>query len=576
MSLPLLAGAVIIFLFVGYTLYGRFVARQYALNDATPTPAHLQNDGVDFVPTKKFYLLGQHFSAIAAAGPIAGPILACQQFGWLPCLLWIVIGVVFIGAVHDFSSLVVSIRHGGHSIAEIVKQNIGKRAWLAMMIFLWIALIYVIIAFTDITAGTFVGRVEELEGVQVGFERGGAVAAASTMYLLLAILMGVVQKRWNPPLWLLTVVFVPATLSVVWFGTQISTWLLFSQQTWGLIILVYCFIASLLPVWMLLQPRGYLGGFILYMALILGVIGIFFGGYEIQQESFKTWSAPGLTGSLFPFLFVTIACGACSGFHGLVCSGTTSKQIARESDCKPVGYGGMLLEGFVAVIALATIMIMAPGDVKGSPGAIYGAGLGQFLTLLIGKENLLFAITFGAMAFSTFVFDTLDVTTRLGRYILQELFGRTGQTGRTDRLTGALATLATVGVPALFIMNAQEGGWKLFWILFGTSNQLLASLTLLAITVWLHRVGKRYWFTLIPMVFVMIITFWSLLKQIDVAYQQVLVREATAGVLPIINGVVALLLLFLALGVTVESVLVFRRVNFAENLSVGRFPQQPR
>ncbi|MDO8462129.1 MAG: carbon starvation CstA family protein [Deltaproteobacteria bacterium] len=551
-TLPIFAGVSIVLLSLGYTFYGRFVARQYALNDATPTPAHLQNDGVDFVPTKKFYLLGQHFSAIAAAGPIAGPILACQQFGWLPCILWVIFGVIFIGAVHDFSSLVVSVRHRGHSIAEIVKQNIGKRAWLSIMGFLWITLVYVIVAFTDITASTFVGRVEELEGVQVGFERGGAVAAASVLYLLLAIVMGFIQKKWNPPLWLLTVIFVPATLGAVWFGTQISTWLLFSQTTWGMIILVYCFIASLLPVWMLLQPRGYLGGFILYMALILGVIGIFFGGYEIHQEAFKTWNAPGLTGSLFPFLFVTIACGACSGFHGLVCSGTTSKQISKESDCKPVGYGGMLLEGFVAVIALATIMIMAPGDVKGSPGTIYGAGLGRFMTLLIGKENLLFAITFGAVAFSTFVFDTLDVTTRLGRYILQELFGR------QDWVTGSLATLATVGAPALFILNAQEGGWKLFWVLFGTSNQLLASLTLLAVTVWLHRVGKRYWFTLIPMIFVMIITFWSLLKQIDVATQQVFATEVPAGSIPIINGIVAVLLFVLALGVVVESALIFK------------------
>jgi carbon starvation protein len=251
-----------------------------------------------------------------------------------------------------------------------------------------------------------------------------------------------IQKKFNPPLWLITLIFVPATLGVVWTGTQISTWLLFSKESWGLIILAYCFVASLLPVWLLLQPRGYLGGFVLYMALAVGVIGVFLGGYDIQQAPFKTWNAGGTTGSLFPFLFVTIACGACSGFHGLVCSGTTSKQISKEGDCRPVGYGAMLLEGFVAVIALATIMILSDSDAKGAPGSIYGAGMGHFLTLVIGKKNLVFAMTFGAMAFSTFVFDTLDVAARLGRYILQEL------TGRSGKVSAIVATLATVGVRA--------------------------------------------------------------------------------------------------------------------------------
>lgn len=539
MSLPLIAGILLVGLFFGYHFYGRFIARYFRLNDATVTPANEFNDGVDFVPTKPFYLLGQHFSAIAAAGPIAGPILACQQFGWLPCLLWIGLGVILIGAVHDLSALVASVRHRGNSIAEIVKENIGKRAWLAILAFIWISLVYVIVAFTDITAGTFTGRIDELEGMTVSFERGGAVAAASTMYLLLALVMGLLQRKWNLPLWLVTLVFVPATLGVVWFGTEISTLLLLSQKQWGMIILAYCFVASLLPVWLLLQPRGYLGGFVLYMALAVGVIGIFFGGYEVQQPYFKTWNAPGLTGSLFPFLFVTIACGACSGFHGLVCSGTTSKQISKETHCRPVGYGGMLLEGFVAMIALATVMILANGEVKGSPGTIYGAGMGRFLTLIVGEENLIFAITFGAMAFSTFVFDTLDVATRLGRYILQELTGHKGPAA------AIAATAATVGLPAFFILIAREGGWQLFWVLFGTSNQLLAALTLLGVTVWLYRTARRYWFTLFPMLFVMTITFWSLLKQIGVAYGKYL-EEGLHLSVGILNGIAALTLLFLA------------------------------
>ena len=362
-SLPVLAIVVLASLALGYRFYGRFVARQFALDDATPTPAVRREDGVDFVPTRPFYLLGQHFSAIAAAGPIAGPILACQQFGWLPCILWIGLGVIFIGAVHDFATLVASVRHDGRSIAEIIRVQLGRRAWLAVMAFIWVALVYVILAFADITASTFVGRTEDLEGLSFPFNPGGAVAMASVLYLLLSIVMGVVEKYLRPPLWLSTVVFVPATLVMVWLGTRFSTLLVLDGRTWGILILVYCVVASLVPVWALLQPRGYLGGFVLYMALGVGVIGVLLGGFPIQQEAFKTWNAPGVAGPLFPFLFVTIACGACSGFHGLVCSGTTSKQIARESHTRPVGYGGMLLEGFVALIALATVMIASNGNV---------------------------------------------------------------------------------------------------------------------------------------------------------------------------------------------------------------------
>jgi carbon starvation protein len=535
MSLPLLALATFGLLILGYNSYGRFVARQFALDDAVRTPAHVRNDGVDFVPTRPFYLLGQHFSAIAAAGPIAGPILACTQFGWLPCILWIGFGVVFIGAVHDFSSLIASVRHEGRSVAEIVKDALGQRAWLAIMLFIWIALVYVIVAFTDITASTFVGGGEELEGAALEFNAGGAVAAASVLYLALALVMGIVERWLAPPLWLLTVLFVPGTLFMVWLGTRLSTVLVFDAKTWSLTILAYCFVASLTPVWALLQPRGYLGGFVLYLALFAGVVGIFFGGFAIEQDAFKGWTAPGPTGALFPFLFVTIACGACSGFHGLVCSGTTSKQVDRESHCRPIGYGAMLLEAFVALIALATVMMVDSASLAGkAPGAIYGAGLGRFLTVLIGEQNLVFAITFGSMAFSTFVFDTLDVSTRLGRYTIQELFGWGGATG------AVAATALTLALPVAFIVGADAGAYRSFWTLFGTSNQLLAALTLLAISVWLKRTGRAYWFTLAPMVFVLVITLCSLVLQITAAFGDGATGAAT------VNGLVALTLMGLA------------------------------
>jgi carbon starvation protein len=506
LSLTLLAIGFLLVLAAAYYLYGGWVARQFALNDARTTPAHEVNDGIDFVPTRPFYLFGQHFSAIAAAGPIAGPILACQAFGWLPCLLWIGLGVVLIGAVHDFTSLAASVRHRATSVAEITREHLGSKAGRAMMAFIWIALVYVIVAFTDITAGTFVAGSEELRGGSAGFNPGGAVAAASVMYLLLSIILGLVQKYLNPPLWLVTIIFVPAAFALSWVGTMVSNLLVLDHKTWGLLILVYCCVASMVPVWALLQPRGYLGGFILYSALALGIYGIFFGGYEVQQPAFKGWSGPGMTGTLFPFLFVSIACGACSGFHGLVCSGTTSKQVDRESHIRPVGYGAMLAEGFVALIALVTIMIVAQGDIKPgtAPGTIYGNGIGHFLTLIIGEERLPFAITFGAMAFSTFIFDTLDVSTRLGRYIVQELFGWKGRAGA---LTGTLLTMA---LPFYFITFAPPNSWSKFWTLFGASNQLLAALTLLTITAWLYQARRRISYTLLPMLFVLTITLWAL------------------------------------------------------------------
>jgi len=444
---------------------------------------------------------------------------------------------------------VASVRHKARSIAEIVKENLGPRAWLAMMAFIWIALIYLIIAFADITAATFVGKTEELEG-HFAFNKGGAVAFASTAYLLLSILMGLIQRKWNPPLWLMTVIFVPATLVAVWAGTQFSTLLIMQQSSWAVTIMAYCFVASLLPVWMLLQPRGYLGGFVLYMALAIGLIGIFFGGFSVKQPMVVS-SAPifGMSGSMLPFLFVTIACGACSGFHGLVCSGTTSKQIEKESDCRPVGYGAMLLEAFVALIALATIMIVAPEAAKGvAPGRIYGDGLASFLTVAIGKEAFVFAATFGAMAFSTFVFDTLDVATRLGRYILQELANAHGRTA------AAVATGITAAVPALVLVTAGPGGYRTFWTLFGTSNQLLAALTLLGITVWLKRNGKRVWFTFAPMLFLMVITLWSLVGQTMQFTRAIRSARPGTSVIPsVANAAVAVLLFALTVFLVVEA-----------------------
>jgi carbon starvation protein len=273
----------------------------------------------------------------------------------------------------------------------------------------------------------------------------------------------------------------------------------------------------------------------------VGTIGILFGGYAVEQPAFKAWNAGGATGALFPFLFVTIACGACSGFHGLVCSGTTSKQVARESHTLPVGYGAMLAEGFVAFIALVTVMIATPASLHSLPaGTIYGQGIGRFLTLIIGEENLAFAVTFGAMAFSTFVFDTLDVCMRLGRYMVQELLGLRGRTG------ALVATGATATLPLFFIARMEGGGWLKFWTIFGASNQLLAALTLLSVATWLHARGRRVAFALLPMAFVLATTLWALgsLAVSNAARTQGLDLEAVNAAL---SAALVLLALFVGL-----------------------------
>ncbi len=544
MALPLIALSFLALLAVGYRLHGRYVARQLALDDARATPAHARADGVDFVPTRPFYLFGQHFSAIAAAGPIAGPIVACQAWGWLPCLAWIAVGVVLIGAVHDFLALAASVRHGGRSLAEITREQLGAPAGRALLCFIAIALVYVIVAFADLTAGTFVDGSEELAAAQ-GFHKGGAVAAASCLYLLLALLLGVVQRCLpRLPLWLLTVVFVPATFLATWSGTLLSHHFLLDHRTWTLLILAYCGVASVTPVSLLLQPRGYLGGFVLYSALAAGTLGLFCGGYSIEQPAWKGFDVGGMTGAAWPFLFVTIACGACSGFHGLVCSGTTSKQLAKESHARPVGYGAMLAEAFVALIALATIMILSPAQSAGlTPGRIYGDGIGRFVTLAIGEQHLAFATTFGAMAFSTFVFDTLDVCTRLGRYIVQELLGWRGKAG------AAGATLITMVAPAALLLAGERDDYRRYWTLFGASNQLLAALALVTLAVWLKRDRRKFAFVLAPLLFVLATTLVALLRIAWTSLAQA--AEAADSGAPIgvalLNGGAALLLSALAL-----------------------------
>lgn len=559
MSLAVILVLCLVAFLIAHRVYGRLLARWFQLDATARTPAHTHGDGEDFVPTGRFYLLSQHFSAISAAGPIVGPILAASMFGWQPAFWWIVLGCIFIGAMHDFGALVASVRHGAGSIAQVMRTNLNTRSCRVFTIYIWLALIYVIIAFCDVTARAFVEVLDTTmpssDGtppVRVAVD-GGGIAASSLLYLGLSLTMGLAVRFLRPPLWLVTLVFVPAVGVAIWLGPSLPIdWRLegpLPALGWSWAILAYCGIASMLPVWLLLQPRGYLGGFFLYLTLGGGLLGLLLQNPAIEWPDFLGWSDPGGQ-PLVPFLFITIACGACSGFHGLVCSGTTSKQIDREPDAHLVGYGGMLLEGIVALLALACVMILPRGsELAGKgPDKIFGAGIGSFLHEL--GIPLQFAVTFGMLAFTTFVYDTLDVCTRLARYLFMEF------TGWRTRTAGVVGTIVTLLLPAWFVAQTATDkngnlvpAYKVIWPLFGSTNQLLAGLTLVGLSLWLARARKPLLLRLavgVPMVFMMGMTTSALVLQI-------------AGATSVVLATVAVVLLVLAVWITGEAVFALLR-----------------
>lgn len=530
-----------------YALYSRYIAKMYHLDCEAKTPAHEYNDGVDYIPTNKWYLLAQHFSAISAAGPIFGPIIAALAFGWLPALLWIVLGNIFIGAVHDFSTLVGSVKHKAKSVAEVVKEYTGTRAYLFFISYIWLTLIYVLTAFTDITARAFVNNIQikDAAGNVVSTVMGAGTASSSALYLSLAVFLGIILKLIEKysksntfQIWLRRIVItififligviillgqnlpihLPSLSQILGTGDSILAYKE-STSTWNYLILIYCGIASVLPMWLLLQPRGFLGGAFLYVILIAGVIGIFFGSvtnqFHLNFTAFTGIYNENL-GPLFPILFITIACGACSGFHGIVCSGTTSKQLKSECDAPLIGYGGMLLEGVIALIALSTVMILLPSDFRSSPDTVFALGIGKFISQL--RIDLKFAISFGMLAFATFVFDTIDVTTRLGRYLIQELFGFKENKGKI------ISTLITLALPAVLLsttMITPDGkpipSYLAVWPIFGASNQLLAALSLIGLFMWVRKLNKGFIEEIIvglPMVFMTVMTIWALILNI--------------------------------------------------------------
>lgn len=543
-------------LIVAYYSYGPLLVRLLRLDPNADTPATTMRDDVDYVPIESKFLLSQHFSAIAAAGPIVGPILAGVMFGWVPALIWILVGSIFIGGVHDFTALVASIRHKARSIAEVVRDHMSPRSYILFLSFVWMALIYIIVAFTDVTASSFLGN-QKLENGETVL--GGGIATSSLLYLIIPIIMGLVLRFQLMTVNVATIVFLPLVAVAIWGGQHIpfdaaevfGLSAASAQRFWNVSLLIYCLVASVIPMWLLLQPRGHLGGYFLYAVLAAGALGIIFGGKPIEYPAFRGFDvadSKGIPQPLFPLLFITIACGACSGFHSIIASGTTSKQLRKETDARLVGYGAMLMEAMVAIISLCCVMMLKPSDplINGGnpqPNFLYAIGIGSFMGLIGIPQT--FAVSFGLMAFTTFVYDTLDVCTRLGRYIIQELTGLSGNAGKW------LGTILTAGVPLIFLLGQPitDGKpvaiWKIYWSLFGASNQLLAALTLLGVTVWLWRTYRATWVLFVvglPCVLMYTMSMWALIRMIwPPAIPGAQAAAATVVPVPVVASVLAIL-----------------------------------
>ena len=512
----------IVILALGYVFYGGWLSKQWGIDPSRSTPAHELEDGMDYCPAKAPVLMGHHFSSIAGAGPINGPIQAAV-FGWVPVLLWVLIGGIFFGGVHDYGALFASVRNDGQSIGTVVETSISKKAKRLFLIFSYLTLILVVAAFASIVANTF--KATYVDGVvDVAASAANATTAIiSLLFIVLAIFFGFFVYRRNAPIGVSTIIGVVAIALVMWLGIKWHP-IYLSYQTWMIICGIYILVASVTPVWILLQPRDYLSSFLLYAMMILAIIGVIGCHPTLDMPAFtgfKDTIAP--TGSslgyMFPALFVTIACGAISGFHSLVGSGTTAKQLNNEKDAQPIAYGGMLIECVLALVSLCAVAYIWQDYKAGTtvtPTVVFATGLSQMLGKIFGSGAVSVTYTLMVLAVSVFCLTSLDTATRLARYMFQEFWLAPGETYKDA--TGVKRVLtdpyfATIITVVLGIALGMTGYAKI-WALFGASNQLLAALGLLAVAAWLGKVGKNNKMLIFPMAFMLIVTVISLLQTI--------------------------------------------------------------
>lgn len=533
MSSALLLAVCGVILFIAYVLYGRYLERAWGIDEKRVTPAKALRDDVDYVPASKAVLFGHQFASIAGAGPIVGPIVAAM-FGWVPVLLWIVLGGIFMGAVQDFATLYASVRNEGKTVGVLIERYVGKSGKTFFLIFSWLMCILVIAFFTDLVAGTFNGF------TATGKNLAGSMASSCSLFFIgFAILLGLILRRFNMNALMQTAIALVFLVIGLTAGMNLPIYL--DQTTWLVIVFIYVFIASVLPMWLLLQPRDFMNSFLLIAMLLAAMIGIFMTQPTMNLPAFTAFEVNGLY--LFPILFVTVSCGAISGGHALIAAGTTSKQISNEKDMKLIGFGAMLLESFLAIIALVAVGALATATTmpEGTPPVVFAKAVAGFLQPLgMPTEVTLSLIT---LAISSFALTSLDSLARIGRMCFQELI--TGDSPLCRFLSKSLvATFITMGLGALLAL----AGYQSIMPLFGSANQLIGSLCLFAVALYLKRTGKKSWMLMLPMYSMLLVAFTALIL---IIYKGV--NQLAAGQVEMLAGctqlVFAFLLLFVGIAV---------------------------
>lgn len=521
----------IVALGAGYVLYGRWLANKWGLDPKAKTPAYKREDGQDYVPSSKFTVFSHQFSSIAGAGPVTGPILA-SVFGWVPVLLWLIIGGLFFGAVQDFGALYASVKNEGKSMGMIIEKYIGRAGRKLFMLFCWLFTLLVIAAFTDMVAGTFVGYVKNVETGEITKVFANAAAASiSMLFIVVAVIFGLIQKKVGKMNeWVKAVVAI--VLLVAMFAVGMAFPMYATKEAWIYIVMAYLFLASVMPMWLLMQPRDYMTTFMLLGMIIGAVVGVLVARPAMNLNAFNGFTLVAADGSksmLFPTLFVTIACGAVSGFHSLVSSGTSSKTISNEKDMPMVGYGAMVVESLLGIIALVVVGAVAVNGTKpaGTPFAIFSAGVAGFLEKLGVPVEI--ATVFMTMCVSALALTSLDSVARIGRMSFQELFY--GNSTNPATMTSVQRVLtnkyfATV-ITLFFGYLLTLGGYNNVWPLFGSANQLLAALVLIALAVFLKTTGRTGWTLYIPMFMMLAVTFTALVQKTIALVGNVINGKAT-------------------------------------------------
>lgn len=500
----------IVVLGAGYLFYGRWLANKWGLDPKAKTPAYTHEDGQDYVPSSKMTVFAHQFSSIAGAGPVTGPILA-SVFGWAPVLLWLLIGGLFFGAVQDFGALYASVKNEGKSMGMIIEKYIGRTGRKLFMLFCWLFTLLVMAAFTDMVAGTFVGK--GVEGMTKATSYANSAAASiSMLFIVVAIIFGLIQKKVGKMKeWVRAVVAI--ALLVVMFVIGMKLPMYATKTAWIYIVMAYLFLASVMPMWLLMEPRDYMTTFMLLGMIIGAVVGVIAEHPTMKLNAFSGFNVDG--SYLFPTLFVTIACGAVSGFHSLVSSGTSSKTISNEKDMPMVGYGAMVVESLLGVVALVVVGAVAVNGTKpeGTPFSIFSTGVAGFFEKFGIPVQV--ATVFMTMCVSALALTSLDSVARIGRMSFQELFY--GDTTDTSKMPGWQKVLtnkyfATI-ITLFFGYLLTLGGYNNIWPLFGSANQLLAALVLIALAVFLKTTGRTGWTLYIPMFVMLAVTFTALIQK---------------------------------------------------------------